>query len=139
MYMILQSTVVCEQLSAQSRENGECTYIQPLEAVSMLPNKDECSLTQDTTYGNPNPAPPHSIALTQSTVINGAPTKDPSVLVNITILKSCASECSSATSDDLTNDMVNTGRAEPRAYIMSARHISSYNPRITGTQERTYQ
>jgi len=139
MYMILQLMVVFENLSAQTRENSECTNVQPLEAVSMLPSKDGCSPTQDTTYGNPNPAPPHSIALTHSTVINGAPTKDPSVLVNMTILKSCASECSNATSDDFTNDMVNTGRAEPRAYTMSARHVSSHNPQIARNRNDTYQ
>jgi hypothetical protein len=71
--------------------------------------------TEDMRYGNPSPMPPHSIALTHKTVINGAPTKDPSVLVNMTILKSWASEPPMAINDDLINDMVNTGRADPSA------------------------
>ena len=118
MYLIftIHDLAVCNHLSPQSSEDSICTRVQSLRYESVgisyvLANQ----LTEETKYGNPNPAPPHSIALTHKTVISGAPTKDPSVLVNMTILKSCASDPSSATSGDLTNDMVNTGSAEPSA------------------------
>ena len=77
-------------------------------------------LTADTKYGKPNPTPPNLIASTQSTVIKGAPTNDPSVFVNMTILKSWMSESGCAIKGDLTSDMVNTGNAEPRAYTIRA-------------------
>jgi hypothetical protein len=55
------------------------------------------------------------IAFTHKTVISGAPTKDPSVLVNMTMLKSWVSALESAMSGDFTKDIVKTGKAEPSA------------------------
>jgi hypothetical protein len=48
-------------------------------------------------------------------LINGAPTSEPSVFVNITILKSWMSEFGSAMRGEVTSDIVNTGSADPSA------------------------
>jgi hypothetical protein len=107
------------ELSSQARDNECSKEIYTLQENQYASCTPQLILTADTKYGSPKPTPPSLIACTHRIVMNGAPIKDPSVLVSMTMLKSWVSECANAISD-----IVKTGRAEPKAYMMSATFVS---------------
>jgi hypothetical protein len=102
-------------LSSQARNKVCSKEIYTLQANQYASCTLHLILTADTKYGSPKPTPPSLMASTHRTVMSGAPTKDPSVLVSMTMLKSWVSECANAIRGDFTSDMVKTGRAEPKA------------------------